>query len=255
MCQVSLPPASGPREFNSFHIRSTGGCHMAKTPLPTGLDASAAARLLGVDAKTITAAAEWFGPAKDGRWPLVAIVQGFIRYQQDRHEYATASEVAAEIGITTQRFDQLVREFRLPAPARKDGTVRRFKRAESILAFCTWIRSNADRKNTGANERMRNARSADLEVRTRLRLRELVPRSEAGAVCDDIVGYTRTEMGIVPARVTRDLSLRATIQSEIDGGLARVADRLAQRAEELKAGLEDDQQTEVEEDEGDDDSS
>jgi hypothetical protein len=50
----------------------------------------------------------------------------------------------------------------------------------------------------------------------------------------------RTEFGGLPARLTRDLALRASVETEINASLERIADAVVKVAEDCKEDIEDD---------------
>lgn len=91
------------------------------------------------------------------------------------------------------------------------------------------------RVNTGtANNRLREARAVEIELRTAERLRKLCPIEDFATFIDLICGAFRSELGSLPARVTRDLPMRRVIEREINGVLTRVADICAANASRLE---------------------
>ena len=104
------------------------------------------------------------------------------------------------------------------------------------MGYLGLLRERA-RVNTGtANNRLREARAIEIELRTAERLGKLCPIEDFAAFIDLVCGAFRSELGSLPARVTRDLPMRRIIEREINGVLTRVADICAANAARLKQG-------------------
>ncbi len=92
------------------------------------------------------------------------------------------------------------------------------------LAYIRHLRERHSRRN-GSNSHLREARAREIEVRTAQRLGKLVPLEDFDAFVDELCGIFRTELSGLPARVTRDLMLRRTVEQEITVMLHRVSAR------------------------------
>lgn len=58
--------------------------------------------------------------------------------------------------------------------------------------------------------------------------------TEFDTFVDELCGVFRTELSGLPARITRDLPMRRTIEREINGVLTRIADIAAANAARLE---------------------
>ncbi|WEK50322.1 MAG: hypothetical protein P0Y66_22210 [Candidatus Kaistia colombiensis] len=83
---------------------------------------------------------------------------------------------------------------------------------------------------------MKAARQREVEMRIAERGRSLVPRDEADAAMDIVVGEINAEMSGLAARITRDIALRGKIETEVHASLQRVSDALKAGSEGLAAG-------------------
>lgn len=176
----------------------------------------------------------WVKPRAADRWPLVELVQGFARYAKFQAVTATTAQLAAAFGVTKQRVGQVVAEGWFKPMDGKRGV---FNWADAMNGYVRMLKDEGRRTSKGAAEsRVRDARTADLEQRMAIRSRELIRFEEAEAALETIVGLVRTEFGGLPARVTRDLTLRREIQNAIDAALARIAKQLATESTTLATG-------------------
>jgi hypothetical protein len=94
---------------------------------------------------------------------------------------------------------------------------------------------------TTSEARVRDARAYEIEVRTAERLKRLVSIEEFDAAIDAVSGLFRAEMSGLPARVTRDLVLRRTIEREIHGSLERISKAADAAASRIEKGGEADE--------------
>lgn len=124
---------------------------------------------------------EYFKRAVKGRYNLVAVVQGYIKFLKDDERRTSKSATAS---------------------------------------------------------RMQDAKTAEIEMRLAERRRELIPLDDAQAAIDVIVGKVRAEFSGLPARVTRDMTLRRSLEVETDASLNRIADAIDASAEYFEKGGE-----------------
>lgn len=83
-----------------------------------------------------------------------------------------------------------------------------------------------------AEDRVRQARAREIELRIARDQRDLIPTDEAFGIIEDIIGIYRSSYGGLPARVTRDPVLRRRLEAEVDATQHRVADTLEKRMRE-----------------------
>jgi phage terminase Nu1 subunit (DNA packaging protein) len=112
----------------------------------------------------------------------------------------------------------------------------RWRTIDIVKGYIGLLRERARLNSGTANNRLREARAVEIELRTAERLRKLCPIEDFAAFIDLICGAFRSELGSLPARVTRDLPMRRIIEREVNGVLTRVADICAANAARLKQG-------------------
>lgn len=80
------------------------------------------------------------------------------------------------------------------------------------------------------------ARTREIELRTAERARKLIPVEDSLLAMSEIAQMVKAEFSGLPARVTRDRDLRRKMEEEIDGIFARLAEKVAQRGEDIRSG-------------------
>ncbi|WP_245471133.1 hypothetical protein [Bradyrhizobium genosp. SA-3] len=93
------------------------------------------------------------------------------------------------------------------------------------------FRNDSDRRaqKSAADSRVRDARAREIELRNAVREGRLIEIDEAMAIVEEMIGLFRAETAGLPARVTRDLQFRKTIETAVNDILERVADIAAER--------------------------
>ena len=90
------------------------------------------------------------------------------------------------------------------------------------------------RQSKGASAtRIADARAREIELRTAIREGHLIDLDEALEAVEELVGMLRTELSGLPARCTRDLQVRRTIETVRNGILDRIADLAAKKAADM----------------------
>ncbi|VIO80100.1 hypothetical protein [Bradyrhizobium ivorense] len=99
------------------------------------------------------------------------------------------------------------------------------------------FRNDADRRaqKSAADSRVRDARAREIELRNAVREGRLIEIDEAMAIVEQMTGLFRAETAGLPARVTRDLQFRKTIETALNDILERVADIAAERGRAVAA--------------------
>lgn len=94
-----------------------------------------------------------------------------------------------------------------------------------------------DKSNKAAtSNRATEARTREIELRTAERSRRLVAIEDHQAVVAEIAAMVNAELAGLPARITRDLELRAKIETETGRVLDRLRHRAQERSEQLRSG-------------------
>ena len=144
----------------------------------------------------------------------------------------TTPEASALCGISRQRLETFV----------KEGSVRRHAPNTYLLGELVpqvMARLRADRRTSSqsqADNRVRSARAASIELSTAIKARELIPLADAAAAIDAICGVVRTEATGIAPRCSRDLGMRRTIETEVNDSLTRIAKRQRQIGRALREG-------------------
>jgi hypothetical protein len=134
--------------------------------------------------------------------------------------------------ISSERVRQLVKEGWI-IKLQKD----QYRLVDVVQGYIRF-RDSADRRaqRSAAENRVRDARAREIEMRTALRTHELCETEEAIAAMESVVGMVRSEFGGTAARFTRDLTERRRLDNEINACLNRVAARCGTEAKALRSG-------------------
>lgn len=175
--------------------------------------------------------AGWIKSAGADRWPLIATVQGSIKYWRWRATVATRVELAQAWRVVHQRVGQLVAEGVIKPLEAHRGF---FDWSEATGCYVSWLREQDRRSSKSAAEsRVRDARAEEIMLRVRLRAGDLMQRSEHVDILDEVVGMFRAELSGLPARLTRDLQERGRIEQAVNDILDRISAAAADTARNL----------------------
>jgi hypothetical protein len=110
---------------------------------------------------------------------------------------------------------------------------------ETLQGIIKYLRDHRTRTSASSTQsRVSLARAREIELRVAEREHILIKAEEGDAFVDDIFGTLRSEMGGLPARLTRDLKLRSEIEQGVNDILNRVSRRLELQAQALAASGE-----------------
>lgn len=141
-----------------------------------------------------------------------------------KSQIVTATALGAHLDLTRQRVTQLVNENIISR--RADG---RFDLNQSRVSYIRWLRGTERRSvRAEADVQYRKLRARGVELRIAELEGRLIEITDMEEVVDEFAGIIRSELAGLPARVTRDLILRRTIEQAIDDILYRVADSIRQ---------------------------
>jgi phage terminase Nu1 subunit (DNA packaging protein) len=144
----------------------------------------------------------------------------------------SGAELAAWCGVSPKRIDQLLAEGVVHREAKG-----RYKLKGNIAAVFRWLRSDQRRSaRSEADAEWRRQRTREIELRVAERERQLVPFDWAIEVVDVTIGFLRSEIGSVPAKVTRDLVVRRQIDAALNEILSRVVNKLGAEADRIQRG-------------------
>jgi hypothetical protein len=144
-----------------------------------------------------------------------------------------SGKVAANLlMLSVRRLDQLVQEGWIVK-----HSAGKYLLTDVVQGYVRYVRDEARRATKSAGEnRVRDARAKEVEVRTATKLRQLIGIDDAIASMEGYAGMVRAEFAGMPARITRDLGLRRLWQQEVDATFNRLADRLDAEADALRGG-------------------
>ncbi|WP_166304277.1 hypothetical protein [Bradyrhizobium sp. 2S1] len=149
----------------------------------------------------------------------------------------TSALAARLLMVSPERVRQLAKEGWIEKQGRDQ-----FYLVDVVQGYIRF-RNDSDRRaqKTAADSRVREARAREIELRNAVREARLIETDEAMAIVEDMIGLFRAETAGLPARVTRDLQFRKTIETAVNDILERVADIAAERGravEEARAARE-----------------
>lgn len=111
---------------------------------------------------------------------------------------------------------------------------RRYRQLDVVQGYIRF-RDDEDKRTSkiAAHSRIQDARSREFELKNAQREGRLIDLDEVLAVIESIVAMFRLQLAGLPARVTRDLQLRRTIETAVYDILDHIADLAAKSAQAL----------------------
>jgi hypothetical protein len=143
----------------------------------------------------------------------------------------TARDLAAFIGITQIRVQQLAKDDRIPRLARG-----KYPFAAAVKAYYGLKIDHAAQHQSSSADLLREKRAREIEIKTAQRERDLIPMSEALACADDVTGAFLHSISGLPARMTRNPRERQRLEAICDEERLRLFDRFAKSREVLRSG-------------------
>lgn len=170
-------------------------------------------------------------PKPKAKKPVAVVVSAAVGWRDIR---MTTDEAGAAVKMTGERIRQLTKanwikrvgfnEYRL-------GDV-----IDGVMAYRDDLASQV----TADSEQSRLARVRRAEIEQRMAREDgkMVPIEEVAAGITDILGAYRFELSGVAAASTRDLDVRAAIESNLNGAIERCRGRFEAMEGDLRAGRE-----------------
>jgi hypothetical protein len=132
--------------------------------------------------------------------------------------------------ISPVRVRQLVSEGYIPKASRNS-----YPLVGLVQGYIRFLKDEERRTSKSATaNRVGEARAAEIELRTAERANRLIETDEALDVMDDLLATYKAEMAGIPARVTRDVTLRRKIKTELDDAFLRASARFEQSASAIR---------------------
>ena len=143
----------------------------------------------------------------------------------------TSAKMAQLLGFSRSQFERIS-----AAGGIKPRSPNCWPVIETFQGFLRYARGEYRRTTkTAMRSRVQAARAREIELRIAERSHKLVDIDEAYALLDDVFGGFRSDLGGLPATVTRDLNIRRDIERGVNEILNRTAKRLASRVQDLRA--------------------
>jgi len=110
---------------------------------------------------------------------------------------------------------------------------------EAVLGYIRFLREDNARTTKSAHQnRMHEAKAAEIEMRLAEKRRELIPTEDVYAAMDIMIAKFRDELAGLPARFTRDMEVRRKLEAETHASQNRIAKAFADTAKYIQEGGE-----------------
>lgn len=90
---------------------------------------------------------------------------------------------------------------------------------------------------SAAASRATDARTREIEQRIAIRERELIPVEDAVMALDKVVGVVSGELSGLPARISRDLTIRKKAETEVHVARRKISEALAEMSGAARTGV------------------
>lgn len=144
----------------------------------------------------------------------------------------TTAQAARLLMVTEAWVRKLTRDGTIAKAARD-----RYNLVAVVQGYIRFLKDEERRSSkSAADNRVRDARAAEIERRMAREDRDLIMLDEAMAAYDFATGLYLTSISGLPARMTRNASERRRLEAICDGERQRLADRFAEGASALRTG-------------------
>ncbi len=131
-----------------------------------------------------------------------------------------STESAAELlGVTSARVRQLVASGHIARAGHGRISLR-----SAVAGYVRSLKESAsDRTQNAAENRVRDARAREIEMRLAREERELIPQDEAQQAMMMLSTFVAQQFQGLPAQITRDMALRKQIEKNLDQAQENIA--------------------------------
>jgi len=144
----------------------------------------------------------------------------------------TTTQAARLLMLSDERVRQLTKSGYVPTLAQG-----RYNLVAVVQGYIKYLKDDERRSSRSvADNRVRDARAAEIERRMAREDRDIIMLDEAMAAYDFATGLYLTSISGLPARMTRNASERRRLEAICDGDRQRLADRFAEGASALRSG-------------------
>lgn len=147
----------------------------------------------------------------------------------------STESLAKLLMLSTDRIRQLARAGHIARAGHG-----RFILVTAVQGYIKFLKEAEQRasKSTAEN-RVRDARAAEIERRMAREDRQIVDLDEAMGTLEDISGLMLAALGSLPAQITRNPSERRRIENIVHAAQERLVNRFAQKMAALQTGEDD----------------
>ena len=147
-------------------------------------------------------------------------------------EMMTIAQAATLLMVTPQWVRDLAKQGAIPKPV--SGMV---PQVATIQGYIKWLKDEDRRSSKSASaSRVQDARAREIEIRSAKEEGSLIDIEDVEITYEEILGAYRSELAGIPAGVTRDLALRAVIESRLNDAIARCRARFQAASASVRQG-------------------
>lgn len=133
----------------------------------------------------------------------------------------TTAQVAELFEITAERVRQLVKSGHIEKRAKDQVPL-----VSAVRGYIRFLKDDERRSSkSAAASRVQDARAREIELKTAEREGSLMDVEEVRAVVAEWGGVIRTGLNSIPARLSRDMTFRRKIETEIDDVFRQATER------------------------------
>ncbi len=140
-------------------------------------------------------------------------------------------QAARLLMLDPRRIQQLAAEGYIERAAQG-----RYRTVSVVQGYIRFLKDSIARSQQNvAENRVRDARAREIELRNAKADHALIDYAEAEGVLDEVAGLLKSEFDGFGARMTRDMTMRRKIEAGIDDIFARAAARITETLASLRA--------------------
>lgn len=138
---------------------------------------------------------------------------------QARQGEITIEQAGRLLELSAERVRQLIKAGYIEKTRHNHTTL-----VSTVRGYIRFLKEAASEKTQNAAEnRVRDARAREIELRLAKDTRELIQQEEAIHAMSRLATFVAHEFQGLPARITRDMSLRKQIEAELHGSQENIA--------------------------------
>lgn len=143
-------------------------------------------------------------------------------------------QAAALLMVTDQWIRDLAKKGYVPKP--ENGMV---PLVAVVQGYIRWLKDEERRTSkTATASKVQEERALEIKQRREVAAGNLVYMNTVETMFADVFGVLRSEFAGIPAAATRDLSIRAEIESRQNDAFARARERFAKQSAALRSGID-----------------